>query len=82
MSGGECRFIVERGATDIDPDGGVFARPLLQELGHAVRHTANGRGHPEVAPRNLEANGIVVDHRHATAPVVQLGSKRTAPATE
>jgi len=32
--------------------------------------------------RAIEANGIVVDQRHATTPVVQLRSKRTAPATE
>src|SRR5262249_1565097 len=42
----------------------------------------NERRHPKVTPRNLEANGIVVDHRYATTSVVQLSSKRTAAATE
>src|SRR5215469_6985156 len=54
----------------------------LEELGHAVHCAENGRRHPKITPRNLEANGIVVDHRHATTPLVQLRSKRTAPATE
>src|SRR5215469_13282241 len=54
----------------------------LEELGHAVHCAENGRRHPKITPRNLEANGIVVDHRHATTPFVQLRSKRTAPATE
>ena len=54
------------------PDGGIVARRLLQKIGHLVRHAANGSGHPEVQPRNLEADGVVIDHRHATTVVVQL----------
>src|SRR5215813_5920448 len=64
-----CRVTVvddNAGSTDIDANRTVNSRCTLQERRHIRADADNSAGHPEVATRNLETDGVIIYHRHAT----------------